>query len=285
MSNEHIGRLQKIGLGKESEAGTAVAASEWIPKVSGVFSPKNEVALDEAAYGIIDGVKDQQTVQSMTEIQLSAVIRDTFFGHLLMAALGSSYACVKFPVSSVSGTFQEGETITESTSSATGTLRRDDSTADTPVLYIEPASGTFTGGETLTGGTSSATATGGTIESPSAVNSHVFRRLNTNNHPSYTLYGSDPIGDERAAYCLLDSLTIEVVVGDYAKFEAMFMGKKLASTSAQSPSYGSEKRILGEVCESLLRFCIRWARQRQCGQRRAIQHHHQEERHTVPSVR
>jgi len=189
-------------------------------------------------------VKEVETVKEMTEVQFSAIARDGFIGHLLMSAFGAAYSCVKFPVSSISGTFTEGETITETTSSATGTLRRNDQDAGTAALYIVPVSGTFTGGQTLTGGTSSATATGGTIESPSAVRSHIFRRVNTNTHPSYTIYGSDPVSDDRALYCMLDSLDLEAVVGDYVKFNANFLGKALASTTAQTPSYTAQNPFL-----------------------------------------
>lgn len=247
MSNEHIGRLQKIGLGKESTSGTAVAVSVWIPKSGGVLTPKYTTQEDPSAYGVIDAIKDVETTKALTEIDIEGEPRDKWFGHILTAAFGSAYSCVKHPISSISGTFTEGETITESTSSATGTLRRNDQGAGTPVLYIVPVSGTFVGGgKTLTGGTSGATATNGTIESPSAVRFHVFRRLNSNTPVTYTIYNNDPLTDERAAFCALDSLEIEVVSGQWAKFTSKWMGKMFSSTSAQSPSYTSENPFLAK---------------------------------------
>lgn len=246
MSNEHIGRRQAIGIGKESTSGTAVAASIWVPKVSGSFSPKFVTARDEAAYGVIDKVKEVQTVQTLTEVQLSANIGHLFFGHLLTAAFGQGFDCVKFPISGITGTFTVGETVTESVSSATGVLRRSDQGAGTPALYIDPVSGTFTGGQTLTGGTSSATATGGTIQSPASIKDHVFRLLNNNTHASYTIYGNDPIGDERAVHCMLDQLEIECLAMDFAKFSSTFIGKKLATTTAQTPSYTAQFPFLGK---------------------------------------
>lgn len=246
MANEHIGRLHKIGLGAESAAGTAVAASVWIPKSAGKLIPSFDVKMDEAAYGVIDGNREGQTTKEMSTITISGEPRSTWFGHLMKAAFGAAYDCVKFPVSGITGTFSEGETITESTSSATGVLRRSDQTAGTPALYIDPASGTFTGGQTLTGGTSGATATGGTIISPATGKHHIFRRLNTNNHPSYTIYNNDPLEDFRAAYCLLDSLEFECVVGEFAKFTAKFMGKAQASTTSQTPTYTSEAPFLAK---------------------------------------
>ncbi|MGE0536638.1 MAG: phage tail tube protein [Pirellulales bacterium] len=253
MANEHIGRKQSIGLGKESTPGTGVAAGIWIPKLSGAFTPKVTTTTDDGAYGVIDKVRDVQTVQVATDVTFSAVLRDVYFGHMLMAALGLSYATVKFPIpGSITGTFVEGETITESTSSATGVLRRADVGGASKALYISVTSGTFTGGETLTGGTSGATATGGTIESPSALRWHVFRRDNTNTNVSYTIYGSDPISDDRATFCLLDTLDVECVVGNFAKFTAKFMGKKLASTSAQTPSFTSQNGFLAKFASCKL---------------------------------
>ncbi len=247
MSGEHTGRKQSIGLGKETTPGTAVTATTWFPKLSGSFTPKVQTTQDDGAYGIIDKVKDVQAVQVATDVTFSGVVRDVYFGHLLNAAFGTETPCVKFPIpGSITGTFVEGETITESTSTATGVLKRLDDGGSSKALYISVVTGTFTGGQTLTGGTSSATATGGTIESPSALRYHVFRRLNNNTHPSYTLYGSDPVSDDRAAYCMLDTLDIECVVGNFAKFTAKFMGKKLASTTAQTPTFTTQNGFLAK---------------------------------------
>jgi len=58
------------------------------------------------------------------------------------------------------GTFEAGETVTESTSGATGIFYQINASNK---MELVPVSGTFTGGETLTGGTSGATATGGTL--------------------------------------------------------------------------------------------------------------------------
>ena len=192
-------------------------------------------------------MKEVQTVKNTTEVQFSAIARDVYFGHILLALLGLEYPTIKFPIpGAITGTFVEGETVTESTSLAVGVLRRLDSGGSSKALYLSVTSGTFTGGQTLTGGTSGATATGGTIEAPSALRHHVFRRLNTNTPVTYTLYGSDPVSDDRALYCALDSLEFECVVGDFAKFTANFMGKKLASTSAQTPTFTTQYPFLAK---------------------------------------
>ena len=62
-----------------------------------------------------------------------------------------------FELSSVSGTFQEGETVTGGTSAITGEVARWDAT--TSYLYLINMTGNFTLNEILTGATSTATGT------------------------------------------------------------------------------------------------------------------------------
>ena len=62
-----------------------------------------------------------------------------------------------FELSSVSGTFVEGETVTGGTSAITGEVARWDST--TSYLYLINMTGSFTLNEILTGATSTATGT------------------------------------------------------------------------------------------------------------------------------
>lgn len=236
MSNEHIGRLEKVGLGKESVSGTPVSATAWIPKMEGAFQPMTEKAKDVSAYGNISELRDSQTVKQMTEIAIKGVLRDIYGGHLFMAAFGQDTITLKLTLSSVSGTFQVGETVTGGTSGATGVVKRKEGTT---TMYITIASGTFSvgAGETITGGTSSATAT---AVYTTGVRNHYFQLLNTNNHPAYTLYGVDDVGTYRSTYCLLDTLELELATGNFLSFNAKFLGKKEASTSA-SPAFSTEE--------------------------------------------
>lgn len=247
MALEHIGRKQSIGLGKESVSGTSVAAARWIPKIDGQFTPTNTTADDTGAYGVIDELRDQQTVKTITTVDFSCDLRDIYAGDLFMALFGTETPCVRFPIpGSITGTFSVGETITESTSNATGVLKRADVGGTSKVLFISVATGTFTGGQTLTGGTSGATATGGTIEAPASVRSHVYTLQNTNTHPSYTIYGSDPVGDSKSVYCMLDTLDLDLKSGAFALAKAKFMGKKIQSASAQTPSYTAQNAFLAK---------------------------------------
>lgn len=239
MGNEHIARKQEIGIAKEATSGTAIEMTSgvWFPKMSGAFKPKFVTDSDKSAWGTIAETRENQTVQQTTEVTLTGIARDISLGHILMGAFGSAYPCVRFQPASITGTFVEGETVTETTSTATGTLRRADQSTTPKSLYIEPLTGTFTGGQTLTGGTSGATCAGGTIQTPSALRDHLFRVLNNNTHPTYTIYNHDPIGDERATYCALDQLDIEIVAGKFITITAKYVGKALATTTSQTPSY------------------------------------------------
>src|SRR3954471_20946955 len=126
MSNEHVARLQKIGLAKETVSGTAVSVSAWIPKSKGLLVPKIKYEADDGAYGVIDKVREMTLVTNHMELTITDTEpRDVWIGHLLHAFFGQSWPCVKFPIpGSITGTFVEGETVTESTTVAKGVLRR-----------------------------------------------------------------------------------------------------------------------------------------------------------------
>ena len=236
MANEHIGRLQKVGLGKESTAGTPVSATAWLPKVSGVFRPEFGKAKDMSAYGNIDQLRDSQTVKQMTIVEIEAIARDVYLGHFLMAALGSDTLCLRMTLGTVSGTFALGETITQAVSSATGVIEAVDGSGASQILHVSITSGTFTSASNqITGGTSGATAIP-TFDN--TVRTHLFERLNTNNHPSYTLYGVDPVGDG-----CRHRPGVECAVGDFLKITSTWKAKKEASTSS-SPSYTEENEFM-----------------------------------------
>jgi hypothetical protein len=211
------------------------------------LTPNIETADNEAAYGNITKLRDTQVVKELGMGEIKGTIDDFIIGYMAYLALGVTYATVEFVVSSVSGTFVEGETVTESVTSATGTLRRIDVSGSAGRLYIVPASGTFTGGQTLTGGTSSATATGAALTiTPAQGKTHMFRLLNSNNHPTISLWEHNPLGDYVSLYALMDELTLEVQVGKFAEFTAKFMGKKIASGASQTPSYSTENPMLAK---------------------------------------
>src|SRR5947209_2986320 len=228
MPTAYVGRLDEIGLAKESTSGTAIAMTNgvWLPVKDPTYSAKAEQDFIPGGQGTIDDTEQGYVTKLTTDIQLKGSPTDKRFGHLLMALLGTSTPCVKYTLASISGTFVEGETVTESVTSATGVIKRLDQGAGTPAMYLSIVSGTFGTAHTLTGGTSAATATGTLVETAASnVRFHVFRRQNTNNHPSYTIYNHSPLVDERAAYCMLDTLDVEAVNGKLVSYDAKFTGK------------------------------------------------------------
>src|SRR5438045_895032 len=136
MANEHIGRKQQVGLGKETTSGTAVAAAKWAPKISGAFVPKVAYVSDQGAYGTIDENRDLQNVKNWTEVNFAANATDGVFGDILLALFGTEYNCVRIPFTGGAGTFVEGEVVTEATSTATGTIRRADVGGTSKVLFV-----------------------------------------------------------------------------------------------------------------------------------------------------
>ena len=245
MSNEHIGRRQSIGLGRESVAsGTSAAATAWLPKVSGVFKPTFEKAKDDSAYGVIDEVYDSQTVKYMTEVEITGIARDSWIGSLLYGTMGSwtPVKCITI-TGATGGTPARGDAITSATGAYVGTIKKVLVIGAVTYYFVSTTSGVLTDAATnLTNGTWS----GGTIGLKTAVKGHMFERLNSNTHPSFTIYGSDPVSDDKATYCMVDTFEIEFKVGDYAKFTAKFKGKKLAAAGAQSPVFTADNAFMAK---------------------------------------
>lgn len=241
--NEHIGRLQAIGLGKETASGTPVPASVWIPKVSAEMKPVFEKAQDDSSYGVIDEIADSQTTKNMTEVSISGILRDNWIGNLLRGALGKSTHVICLTFASISGgTPARGDVVSSISSSWTGILKKIVNISGTLHYFVETTSGTLTTAKTdFTNGTWTATET--IVE---GVEGHLFERLNTNNHPSFTLYGNDPVGAEYSAYCMVDSFELETMTGAFGKFNAKFKGKQLKSASVQNPVYVQDTPFLAK---------------------------------------
>lgn len=239
MANEHIGRLKKIGLGKESTSGTPVSADVWIPSTEIAFAPDIVKARDESAYGTIDQLRESITTREATSTEMKGIFRDIFGGVLLLAALGQDTVVYDMTLAGVSGTFVVGETVTQATSGATGIVRK---ILTSSRLLVEVSSGVFTSGSNaITGGTSSAT---GTPTFTAALYGHLFQRLNNNTHPSFTMYSSDPVETMRSPYSMLESIELEASADGFVMFSSKWMGKKMATTT-ETPSYMDDQAFMG----------------------------------------
>jgi hypothetical protein len=75
------------------------------------------------------------------------------------------------------------------------------------------------------------------------VNTHSFTRLNSNQHPSLTIFKKDENLDEKYARAMLNELTINAALEDYVRYTAGFMSEVSSSTSS-TPSYSEENPFL-----------------------------------------
>lgn len=232
MSNAYIGRRSAIGLWKEATAGTAVSAQVWIPKEGGVLNPSFEEAVDSSGYGVIDEVYESYTTKNTSAITLTGIVRDDFIGYLLLGALWkyTKLYCVTGTPSG--GTPARGDVVANG-----GVLKKIIEINSTTYYFFDKAQ---TG--SITDGTWTMTAT-----AVSGVNAHFFERLNSNNHPTFTLYDDDPIAGAKAPYCMVNSFELTCEVADYVKFSAEFMGKQMQSATGNNPAYSDEAPFLASM--------------------------------------
>lgn len=73
-----------------------------------------------------------------------------------------------------------------------------------------------------------------------SVYDHTFTVDNSNNHPSFTMYGQDNVGTEYATYMMLEELTLTAEAGSYVTYESTWQGKKLQDGTSKSVSYDDE---------------------------------------------
>ena len=73
---------------------------------------------------------------------------------------------------------------------------------------------------------------------------HSFTRLNSNQHPSLTIYHKDQNVEERFPLGMLSQLSIKMALKDYVRYTAGFMSKIGVTTTGNTPSYISENAFL-----------------------------------------
>lgn len=83
-------------------------------------------------------------------------------------------------------------------------------------------------------------STGGAVD---GAYPHTFTRLNSNQHPSLTIFHDDGIIDEKYALGMLNNLTLNCVVKDFVKYSVGFMSK-IGAVTASTPSYSAENIFL-----------------------------------------
>lgn len=102
-----------------------------------------------------DETNEAQTILDRASYEVQA--QGWYCNTTLDATLALALARFVFTVGT--GTFVIGETVTESSTGATGTYAYEETVGATSYIYLVPVSGTFTGNHALTGATSAATKT------------------------------------------------------------------------------------------------------------------------------
>ncbi len=90
-----INRLRRVGIGKETTRGTAVAPSDWVPHTELTIEDRDAKIMDNSALGTIHSAFFGDTESQWSEGDLNGVIYDQTFGLLLLATFGSVTSTLK----------------------------------------------------------------------------------------------------------------------------------------------------------------------------------------------
>lgn len=234
MNEPYIGRKSAIWLWLETTPWTKAQPIVRIPKESGSLNPTFEEAIDQSWYGVIDRDYDSFTTKNTSWLPLTAIVKDNYIGYILKMALGkyTKLHCVKWTVSW--GTPKRWDITTN----GGATLKKVLNIWWTNYYFFDkavswnPTNGTWTITATQVG-----------------INAHLFERLNSNSHPSATIYDTEPVASSYAPYCMINSFELTCEVADYVKFSAEFMGKQMHDASGDNltPAYGNDNPFLASM--------------------------------------
>lgn len=84
-----IGRLESIGVGKESSRGTAVAPTYWIPWLDLKLDNKVNLIKNEASVGRLEDSDGSVVTGKYGEAEIMSKIKDKSFGLFLLSCLGT----------------------------------------------------------------------------------------------------------------------------------------------------------------------------------------------------
>lgn len=152
-------RLAYAALKVESVENTMVKPDTFFPLVSqDIVTQYGAVASMPIIGNRTERINPIKTAIEPPTGTIGLQIEPKTFGFFVRAVCGAIVSGRYFPISSVTGTFTVGETVTGGTSSATATVLAVSAEGD--YLIVGSPTGTFTAaGETITGGSSGATAT------------------------------------------------------------------------------------------------------------------------------
>ena len=176
-------RVGYAALKVETTENTAVKPNTFFPVLKVDIVPKYDPAISSPVSG-----KRTLNLRSIPNAiaaptgKIDINVEPKTFGHFLKGCYGTEVVGNYFPITSASGSFTVGETVTGGSSAKTAVVGA--VSGENDYLLVSTMSGAFTAGETITGGTSSKTATLGTTSS--TVYGHEFSAPQ-NNLATFTL--------------------------------------------------------------------------------------------------
>ncbi len=84
-----LGRQIKYGIGKETTAGAAVAATNWLNQLSFEFNPRSEYVTNNSAFGVIERTNSSDVLRQWAEGNFEAKLTPDTGGLILLGAFGS----------------------------------------------------------------------------------------------------------------------------------------------------------------------------------------------------
>jgi len=236
MSDAFIGRKSAIWLWIESTRWTAVQPVVWLPKTAWTLNPTTESALDDSWYGVIDEVYDSFTTKNFSWLSLEWNVKNDSIWYLLELALGSYEKLKVFTWTPTWWTPKRWDTV------SWWVLRKILVIGNTTYYCFDwSVSAWVISNWTWTM----------TWVAVNDFNVHLFSRLNSNTHPSATIYDIDPVAWSYAPFCMINTFELSCEVADYMKFSAEFQWKQMqaiAPWSEPTPAYSDEPTFTASMC-------------------------------------
>lgn len=107
-----IGRLNNLGIGKESVRGTAVSAAIWVPQLELSYDDRVKTVVNEASVGRLEGSDSELVTGKYGEVTMKSKVKDKSIGYILYSLFGGiSSAAKSAPNTAVyDHTFSVGQT-------------------------------------------------------------------------------------------------------------------------------------------------------------------------------
>lgn len=107
-----IGRLNNLGIGKESVRGTAVAPAVWMPNMELSYNDRVKTVVNEASFGRLESSDGEVVTGKYGDVTIKSKVKDKSVGYLLLSLFGAvSSAAKSAPNTAVyDHTFSVGQT-------------------------------------------------------------------------------------------------------------------------------------------------------------------------------